>query len=32
MKDNGLIEERCGGGKIARYQRGREVFCHSDSS
>jgi hypothetical protein len=30
--DNILIEERCGGGKIARYQRDREGFCHNGDS
>jgi hypothetical protein len=32
MKDNVLIETRCGGGKIARYQRDREGFCHNGDS
>jgi hypothetical protein len=32
MKDNVLIEERRGGGKIARYQRDREGFCHNGDS
>ena len=29
MKDNALIEGRCGGAKIARRQRGSDDFCHS---